>query len=1172
LVDLHELFSEGNDWFFTMEYVEGQDFLTYMLGESTSAIVPSTRGTRPLRGVARCTPGMEVLFPTPLRSFERLRDVLHQVVSAVSALHAAGKLHRDLKPDNLMVTREGRAVVLDFGISAEREGAKYATAEPGLMGTPAYMSPEQAAGRAASESSDWYALGVLLFEALTGQVPFDGDYADVLTQKQRVDPPAPSRLVSGVPEDLDALCVQMLARDPEQRPQAHELLAAFGGSAEHVRTALTRSEAPPPFLGRAQELGELERALAATDSGTPVVALVHGMTGMGKTALVERFLEAAADRGAVVLSGRCYEHEMVALKAIDSIADMLSRYLIALPSTEAAELVPRDVHALAQLFPVLQRVEVIRTARRRAQYLPDARTLRQQAIVGLKELLSRIAMRQPLVLFIDDLQWGDVDSARILAHLTGGADRPAMLLICTYRTSDQERSPCLSKLLPLIRERRQVQAREIVLEPLSERESLELGEKLLQGGEGDPLAIARESRGNPYLLAQLIDHVRSERSGAAAEDGAASPVSLERALSDRLSALSPAASSVLAMIALSSRPLREQVLAELAAGDMNLAVSLTELRRQRLVRGIGSNQERAVGIYHDGIREALVARMTESEARQLHARLASATERCQPLDSEALIDHLLGAHDFSRAGIYAIGAAQAAMAAFAFDKAAALLEIAAQHHADGVWRQELLVQWAGALASAGRSLRAAEVYLDAAKHAPPGEREKLELRAGAQFLLSGRWDRGVGLLTSGLAVFGITFPQSIEEALVRGQKLRPRLEQGGFEFATRMEADLSSQQRERLNALWEVVQATLAGYPLVCQLFVRQYLIAALDSGARSRIVLGLCAYFMTVDIRLAWIDGRRPESLQRAETLCRDVADPHCHAWIAVARAFACQNEGLIKPAILHLEQATDLLRSRCREGAALQRTCRMLHARALAMSGDLDDLARCELWIREADDCDDLVLVTRLRLIASQRLLAEDDIAGVETRLEAPVELQSEGFGLTGLLRFASRINLATYQLDGQALLRLARKVDAIYGSPLIGTRLWSGDYQTMRARLLLAASLFSPEREAVLARAENAIEALEKLDMECHADYRRILRAALLHQRGRTQEVLELLDTILTDDDGGGESVIVRACARMGKGHLLGGESGSMLIADGERELHARGVKDPLRFARLYAPGFA
>jgi tetratricopeptide (TPR) repeat protein len=1151
-----------------------------MLGESAPSVAPSPRGTRQLRGTRRAT-GMEVLFPTPLRSFERLRDVMHQVVSAVSALHAAGKLHRDLKPDNLMVTGEGRAVVLDFGISAERDDGTYATLEAGLMGTPAYMAPEQAAGSPASESSDWYALGVLLFEALTGQVPFDGPFTEVLEQKQIVDPPAPSQVVSGVPDDLDALCVRMLARDPSQRPNGRELLAAFGNPAAITHTQATgpRSDAPPPFLGRSHELGELERALLATEAGTPVVVLVHGLTGMGKTALVDHFVKDAARRGAVVLSGRCYEHEMVQLKAIDSVADTLSRYLHSLPTAEAAEVVPREVHALAQLFPVLQRVEIVRTARRRSHHLPDARTLRQQAINGLKEMLARIAMRQPLVLFIDDLQWGDVDSARMLAHLTGGSDRPAMLLICTYRSNDRERSPCLSKLLPLLRERRQVPLREIALEPLSERDSLELGERLLGGDERHASAVARESRGNPYLLTQLIDHVRAERGSAPSEDTQDQPVSLERALSDRLAGLSPAASAVLEMVALARRPLREQVMAQLS-GDINLAVTLTELRRQKLVRGIGAHDERAVGIYHDSIREAVMARTPASQAQKVHARLAAAIERVEPVDSEALIEHLIGAHDFNRAGIYAIGAGRAAMAALQFDKAASLLEIAVQHHADGAWRQELLVQWATALASAGRCLRAAHAYLEAAERAPEAERDELRRKAGSQFLNSGRWEPAVSALVPALNKIGIAFPRNADEALSLASKKHPAFDVGGYDYVPRAESELSAAQRTRLDALWDVVQATLATIPVVCQLMARQFLIEALAAGEKTRIARALAAHFITNDLSVSArtplgstnrTHGKRPESLQRAEMLVRDVADPHCHAWVALARGFAFQNEGLIKPALLHLEQAEDLLRNRCTDGASALRTCRMLHARALAMSGDLDDLARCELWIREAAACDDVLLVTRLRLVACQRLLAEDDVAGVEGRVEPPPELQNEAFGLTGLLRFGVRINLAAYRLDKKALLRLANKVDAIGRSPLVRTRLWCSDYQAMRARVLLAANRLLPEDAQALARVEDAIERMDALEMDCNADAVRLLRASLAHQRGNTEEALAALDAIVVESDAAGDSGIVRACARMGKGHLLGGDAGATLLAEGERELHARGVKEPIRFARLYAPGF-
>jgi len=1174
LVELHELFSEGNEWFFTMEYVEGQDFLAYTLGESARAIDGSPRGTRRLRGgMARRAPGMEVLFPTPLRDFERLRHVLQQVVSAVMALHTAGKLHRDLKPDNVMITREGRAVVLDFGISAERNPDAHGTLELGVMGTPAYMSPEQAAGEPGSETSDWYSLGVMLFEALTGHIPFDGTYVEVLKQKQAIDPPSPSQFVAGVPDDLDALCVRMLARDPSRRPSGVELMAALGNADTQVRPIATGlAEIRVPFLGRTHELGELERALAATDNGTPVVVLVHGLTGMGKTALVERFLEGATERGAVVLSGRCYEHEIVPLKALDSAVDVLSRYLGALSAAEAAEVVPRDVHALAQVFPVLQRVDVVRTARRRTQLLPDARSVQQQAHGALKEMLARIAMRQPLVLFIDDLQWGDVDSARMLAHLTSGSDRPAMLLVCTYRSLDRERSPCLSRLLPILRERRQVPMREISLEALSERESIELAERMLGVADEHAVALARESRGSPYLLTQLVEHMRTERQGLPAEDSAAFAVSLGRAQSGRLDALSPVATRVLELVAVSGRPLREQVMAKLPGSELNLAVALTELRRYKLVRGIGAADERAIGIYHDSVREAVLSRMERSAIAELHGRLATATENCEPVDYEALIHHLLGANDFSRAGIYAIGAARAAMDALAFDKAAELFEIAVQYHEDQAWRQELLAQWADALASAGRSLRAAEIYQRAAEGAAKDEALVLRRKAGIQLLVSGRWERGVEVLAPALAEIGIGFPSSSEEAIRLSMELRHALENNHWEFVPTAESELTPAVRERLDALWSVVQATLAANPMVCALFVRRHLLEALAAGEKKHVVFGLCAYFITTDVTVSWLSGRKAESLQRAEALCRELTEPRCHAWAALARGFAFQNEGLTKPALLYFEQAEDLLRNRCREGSPEMQTCRMLHARALAMSGDLDDLARCEYWIREAAAADDLLLMTRLRLVAIPRLLADDDLEQAERRLEAPVELRAEGFGLTGMLRFGARINLAMYRLDGVSLLRLAKKIDSLAKSPLLLSRLWRGDYEAMRARLLLTASRFVDEREELLSHAREAIDALEKLQMECHADPARILRASLAHLSGQREAALEALDTILIDSEMGGESAIVRACARMCKGHLLGGDAGHALLQDGERELRARGVKEPTSFARLYAPGFA
>jgi hypothetical protein len=437
-------------------------------------------------------------------------------------------------------------------------------------------------------------------------------------------------------------------------------------------------------------------------------------------------------------------------------------------------------------------------------------------------------------------------------------------------------------------------------------------------------------------------------------------------------------------------------------------------------------------------------------------------------------------------------------------------------------------------------------------------------------LLAGRWHRGVEVLAPALADLGINFPRTIEDGVKQWTELWPALQKRGFDFTPKNESELAPATRARLDALWSVVQATFAADPLVCQLFALRHLHEALDAGEKTRITLGLCAYFILVDLALATFNDFKPQSLQRAEALCRDLTDPRCLAWTALARAFAYQNEGLLKPAILDFEQAEDLLRNRCRDGSAELRTCRMLCARALAMTGDLDGLGRCEAWIREASECDDLIAVTRLRLIALPRVLAENDLEQAERALQLSPELRAEGIDLTRALVYSGSISLALYANDGDALLRLTSSIDSVAKSPLLRIRLWKSDYLLMRLRLHLAASRVAPDGESMLNSAEQMLVELDELGMECHADHVRILRAMLALRRDRKEEALAGLDAILSDADMGGESGIIRACARLYKGRLIGGDAGAALWQDGVRELASRGVKEPERFARIYAPG--
>src|SRR6185312_9895552 len=107
----------------------------------------------------------------------RLREALAQLVEALAALHEAGRIHRDVKPSNVLVTAEGRVVLLDFGL-ATGFGSDHR-----IAGTPAYMAPEQIACEPLTPAADWYAVGVMIFAALTGRLPFDGEVPQILDAK-----------------------------------------------------------------------------------------------------------------------------------------------------------------------------------------------------------------------------------------------------------------------------------------------------------------------------------------------------------------------------------------------------------------------------------------------------------------------------------------------------------------------------------------------------------------------------------------------------------------------------------------------------------------------------------------------------------------------------------------------------------------------------------------------------------------------------------------------------------------------------------------------------------------------------------------------------------------------------------------------------------------------------
>src|SRR5688572_9395515 len=345
LVTLYELFETQGQWFFTMELVEGSDFMAWLRPHAAPAeAFPSTMQAEASGTRLEYVPHQRVVIDTaPRVAFDeaRLRDALAQLAGGLSALHGAGKVHRDIKPNNILVTPDGRVVLMDFGLVADAALLAELTTMRQIAGTPVYMAPEQGVpGALVGTAADWYAVGVMLYQILTSRMPFVGSTVQELTLAKHTPPPAPTKLAPGAPGDLAELCVRLLAPDPAARPSGDEVLRILGGKSPRRATG-------DVFVGRRAELGLLDAGVAGSRKAM-VAVFVEGASGLGKSAFVRRFLDELAGTGTMILTGRCYAEETVPYKAFDGIVDALSRNLVTMDDARAGELVPESAALAAR--------------------------------------------------------------------------------------------------------------------------------------------------------------------------------------------------------------------------------------------------------------------------------------------------------------------------------------------------------------------------------------------------------------------------------------------------------------------------------------------------------------------------------------------------------------------------------------------------------------------------------------------------------------------------------------------------------------------------------------------------------------------------------------------------------------------------------------------------------
>ncbi|HUH01979.1 MAG TPA: protein kinase [Kofleriaceae bacterium] len=744
LVDLWELVEQDGKWFIAMELIDGVDFLSHVRGgdrspndavsltvfaatERVSGRTSSARSSSGI-GTSRDERGLVV-------DETRLRHALGQLAEGLSALHGAGSVHRDVKPSNVLVTRDGRVVLLDFGLITEvsADHAREST-EAQVVGTAVYMAPEQAASRTVGPAADWYSVGVMLYEALTGRPPFGGRTLQILMDKQCCEPVPPRVLAPGVPADLDTLCLELLQIAPEDRPAGTDLLRRLTADRRSSRSLPVAARpgsdltVSPPFVGRHAELAVLRRGLADVRAGNAVTVYVHGESGLGKSALLRHFTDGLRGQEAVVLTGRCYERESVPYKALDGVVDALSRYLRRLPDHDVGALVPRHAALLSAVFPVLGSVEAIARAPRPRQQVRDLHELRKCAFAALRELLLRLAETRVLVLVIDDLQWADADSFLLLGDLMRPSGAPPLLLLVSSREPPSRRVPGKAGSANLAGEVRVVSLS--LLEPTDARRlARELLRNTAVATTVSPAAIAVEACGHPLYVAELARHAAMADEG----DRERGHSRLDDAIWRRAAALPPEVRAVLELVTLAGTPVPQGVIRRAARQDAAEFVRhVSLLRAAHLVRSRGSRVGDSIEPYHDRVREAVEAHIEASVRLAHHERLAAAIAGAglgadRP---ELLLRHLEAAGRSSPAAAHAEAAARRAVDAFAFEQAAELYRAALRlGDCDPEQTRELQRRLGAALVSAGRGAEAANVFLSAADGAALATRLHCEQQA-----------------------------------------------------------------------------------------------------------------------------------------------------------------------------------------------------------------------------------------------------------------------------------------------------------------------------------------------------------------------------------------------------------------------------------------------------------
>lgn len=1206
LVTLYELFSEDSQWFFTMELVVGKKFFDYIW--ETDVALEYGNSSDNAFGLKQNNQNKELpqkinILPQYSNkhislNLSRLRSSLKQLVEGIQAIHQVNKLHCDIKPSNVLVTSHGQVKILDFGLTQDFNPRKLAGNFG--AGTPFYMSPEQSASQVLSPATDWYSVGAILYESLTGNWPVKGSsIEEILANKNSFLPTHPKKLFPELPDDLSDLCIELMDLNPTNRPSGKEILARLASQPlevsqnQAVESTIIFSSQEVSFIGRKNELSQLEEAFhSVKNQGEAITVFVHGSSGMGKSTLTQHFLDQlqTTEQKLVVLTGRCYQQESIPYKAFDSIIDSLSQYLKQLAILNIAVKLPTDISLLARLFPVLQQLPEVRKIinqeiKENSLKMLNFQELRRKAFMALRELLTCLAKQSSIVIYIDDLQWGDLDSVALLTELLCPPDPPKLLLIATYRTEEIASSPLLKTLLPLIEsgglgETKQIEVGKFNFEQAKDLVLSLLNQKSLAAFSANKLPIEKilkESSGSPFFIIELANYLQNNDVEIDTVESFFT-TSLDEVIKKRISQLSTPARQLLEIVSVAGQPIKLTCLKKAISSEIRKNNEFLLLKNNHLIRLRETDNQQEVEAYHDRIRESILSYLEPQILQSYHQKLALALEADPTTDSERLMVHFFKATEYAKAYNHALTAANQASQALAFDHAAELYQLAidlTSHHQEVSPNQEQLHQlWlslANTLTKAGRGKEAATAYLTAAKNTNKEEKIELQRRAAEEMLVSGHMNEGLLLLDEVLNLVGLRLAKTRKHAFISLIYQRLKLKLRGLKFKATSADKIDRFELLKIDTCWSVALGLSSVDTIRGADFQALNLLLSLKAGEPYRIARALSFEAAHSAAGGGKTQKRTVELLRTAKQLAEEVNNYHALGLNTFIYGFASFLQGKWKEAYDFDSEAEEILVNKCTGVHWELASTRINLLHSLLFLGRLEDLFhRVPSLLNEAQRQGDIYAESTLRYRITYMLyLAEDEVEKAKHELDEVAKLWTDNdFYQQHFWILIGRIQIALYSDNAQQAWELIiNNQPALNKSFILQAQafriLWS--YLVAHSAL---AMLKATNNSKFLQTAIEKVKKIDKENMAWSKPLIQVCQASIALYQNKKDVAIELFKQAETAFESL-DMKLYSIAAQFYYGQLIENTTGKEIVENATNSLLNNQIVAPNKIARMLLP---